>query len=106
MVTPSALDFGVVTQGQSVPKSLTVQNITGGDVPVGVSMIASTNSGDFQADGCPGGVLAAGASCTLTVTFKPQTTSPERAQFQLGSQRLVDLGGTGTPSNAAAGVSL
>jgi hypothetical protein len=69
--SPPGLDFGAVSMG-STSTARTVQLTNSGSAALAISSISS--SGDFQAtDSCPRGLatLAAGASCTITVTFTP-----------------------------------
>lgn len=73
-MTPSALDFGNVPAGLSAVKSIQLQNTTTNAIPL-TNINAALNGGDAAGDysqqnNC-GGSLAAGASCTITVTFKP-----------------------------------
>ncbi|WP_194908460.1 discoidin domain-containing protein [Catenulispora rubra] len=68
--TPSSLNFGDVNSGStSAPQSVTINNP--GTSAAALSGISAT--GPFtQTNNC-GGSLAAGASCTAQVTFKPTT---------------------------------
>jgi len=71
--TPTSLNFGNVTVGQtSQPMPVTLQN-TGSD-DLGISNISV--SGDFaQTNNCPGSSssLVPSASCSISVTFTPKT---------------------------------
>ena len=68
-LTPTILEFGDVTVGQSSsPQTATFQNSGTSSVNVTVTM---TGQADFsQTNNCPASVPA-GGSCTINVTFKP-----------------------------------
>jgi hypothetical protein len=72
-VTPTALDFGTVTLGQtSQPQTVTV--VAGGN-PLAVAKVAlaGTRPGDFaiQSDLCSGQTIQPGGSCTFAVVYTP-----------------------------------
>lgn len=114
-VNPSSLAFGNQPKGtasasQTVMLVNNTQNaltITGTGITV-----TGTNAADFgQTNNCPavGSTLAALASCTITVTFTPSTTSAESATLNIAdsdasSPQTITLTGTGT--TPPAGVSL
>lgn len=97
-VPVSPLNFGTVVVGSSSSaKSATLANL-------GNSLLTITNitiSGDYSQTNNCGSSLAAGASCTITVTFKPTTTGTRSGTVTItdndgtGSQ-VVNLTGTGT----------
>ena len=94
---PTTLTFGSQTAGTTSPMQLmTLTN--GGLSPLTVSSIAV--SGDFaQVNTCLGaGPLAAGASCTLGVTFTPQVQG-----WRSGSLTIVDNAPSGTQSISLSG---
>jgi hypothetical protein len=69
--SPPGLDFGAVSMG-STSSGRPVQLTNSGSAALTISSLSA--SGDFQAtDNCPRGpaTLAAGTSCTITVTFTP-----------------------------------
>jgi hypothetical protein len=97
VLSPTALSFG----GQSVGTTSSSQTVTlsnAGGAPLAVSNIAST--GDFsQANSCAT-VLAAGASCSITVTFRPTVAGTRQGTLAVtdnssGSPQAVSLSGTG-----------
>jgi hypothetical protein len=103
--SPSSLDFGTVTKSMTSPTMNAM--LTNNDSvpytinPSGIS-ITGTNGADFaQTNNCPmGGVLAAGASCTFTVTFTPSLASKETAKIVINdsannSPQTIFLKGTG-----------
>ncbi|MGC9665344.1 discoidin domain-containing protein [Planosporangium sp. 12N6] len=103
---PASLTFAGTVVGQSAPsQTVTVSNT--GTTPATVSGV--TVSGDFgQANTC--GTLAVGASCTVTVTFKPTTSGIRTGAVTITSNAnngptAISLSGTGigTGTNLAAG---
>src|SRR5262249_18736340 len=72
ILSPATIDFGNQSTGiSSAPQSVTLKNNQA--VPLSLSGITVTgsNSGDFtESDNCGSG-LAAGSSCTISVTFMP-----------------------------------
>ena len=89
LLTPISLTFSdTAVKSTSVPQTVTVTN--NGSLPA--TLQAPTATGDFQIGTTTCGVtLAAGASCTFTVTFTPSATS-----LRTGLARLVDNTGTHT----------
>jgi hypothetical protein len=95
-ITPASRAFGSVVQGTtSAAKTFTVRNYTTAAMPITVS-----DPPEFPDPGC-GTSLAAGASCTLSVTFAPtptatgaQTGTISVAYSGLGSPQSVTVTGT------------
>jgi F5/8 type C domain/Pectate lyase superfamily protein/Abnormal spindle-like microcephaly-assoc'd, ASPM-SPD-2-Hydin len=101
-VSPSALNFGSVATGsKSSAQTVTVSNPTGS--AAAVSSITAT--GDFsQANTC-GSSIAAGGSCTVSVTFAPTTTGSRTGTLTVnagGVTNAVSLSGTGTSSGGGS----
>ena len=101
ILSPTSLNFGTVTVGQkSAPQVTTFTNTSKAALPITGLKITGTDSADFsQTNTCQPSV-AAGASCTITVTFKPTTTGLRTANVSIadgggGSPQLVALSGTG-----------
>jgi alpha-tubulin suppressor-like RCC1 family protein len=103
-VAPSTVNFGnqVVSTSSTPPTEITITN--SGLAPLTFREITISSSGDFTStDTCPDGpaVLAAGASCTASVTFTPTATGPRSGSLILGhngvgGQQEIPLSGTGT----------
>ncbi len=115
-VSPSSLSFPSTTYGTtSAALSVTLTNTSQVALtPTSISM--SGNAQDFNAAGCTGQTVAAGASCTIQVTFTPAATGSRTAVMTIfanvyGGQLIVDLNGTGlaggsvslTPSSLSFG---
>ncbi|HKW63310.1 MAG TPA: choice-of-anchor D domain-containing protein [Candidatus Acidoferrum sp.] len=101
----ASLSFG----NQPVGTSSGAQNVTltnSGNAALTISSfaVAGANSGDFsQTNACPASpaTLAAGANCSISVTFKPTATGARAASVSItdnasGSPQSVSLSGTGT----------
>ncbi len=79
-VTSTSANFGSVAQGaSSPPQTITVQNTGTVSMELGVQLeaqyVGQTQS-DFPESTTCGSSLAAGASCTITVSFAPGPPSP------------------------------
>jgi hypothetical protein len=101
-LTPTSLSFGSITVGTtSAAKTVTLKNVGTTAITITSITIAGTAAGDFAlTNGC-GSSLAASASCTLSVTFKPTTTGTRSATLKVadnaaGSPQTVSLSGTGS----------
>lgn len=108
---PGSLAFG----SQTVNTTSTAQTVTltnGATVALTINsiLLSGANGSDFTATStgataCPPATLAAGANCTISVTFTPSTTAAESATLTISDtsagaslQQLVTLTGTGTAS--------
>jgi hypothetical protein len=106
-LSPASLVFATQNIGTtSGSQTVTVSNPS--TVPVAISGVAV--SGDFARSTTCGSSLAAGANCTVTVTFTPTATGTRGGQLSIGSNaqgnpHVVGLSGTGfdPTGNLAAG---
>jgi uncharacterized repeat protein (TIGR03803 family) len=105
-LAPASLGFGAVAVGApSAPKTATLTNT--GDGPLTIASIATT--GDYaMTSGCPlaPATLAAGAGCTVSVTFTPTATGSRPGTLTItddaaGSPRTVNLTGSGATVDAS-----
>jgi len=96
ILTPASMNFGTVKVGQkSTPQVATFTNTANFTLTITSLTIKGTNSGDFsQTNTCQPSV-APGASCTITVTFKPKASG-----VRTGNVSVVD-GGGGSPQTVA-----
>ncbi len=120
-LSPGSLSFGqVLVKSSSTPQNVTVTNTGGGTLTftggnaAGIKITGTDVSSYSQTNNC-GSSLAAGASCTITVTFTPQTSGSLTADVTLtdnanSKTQTVSLNGTGayptvklTPSTLAFG---
>ena len=106
-LSPGSLTFGSEpVTAASAPLTVTLSNT--GSAALGVTSIAlaGTNASDFaQTNNC-GSSVAAGANCTISVTFKPAATGTRTATVTVtdgaaGSPQSVSLTGTGTAAAAS-----
>jgi Cep192 domain 4 len=101
-LTPAKLTFPAVKVGtQSQPETIQLTNI--GSAPLDFTRtiyIGGLNYTEFfESDNC-GTQIDAGASCTISITFKPRKTGTRTANVTIndnggGSPQTVQLSGTG-----------
>jgi hypothetical protein len=97
-VSPSTLNFiRTVIQTSSAPKTITVTN-TGTDL---ITITSLTVTGDYSQTNTCGSSIAAGTSCTISVTFKPTVINSRTGTVTITdnaptSPQTVSLSGVGT----------
>ncbi|MFP5390028.1 MAG: choice-of-anchor D domain-containing protein [Gammaproteobacteria bacterium] len=103
-VAPSALAFGATLQGQaSAPLTLTLTNGGASALDIAAVSVQGASAADFTVSGgtCAAGAsVAAGASCTVQLTFKPGATG---ALARAASLSITHNGTGGATSVALAG---
>jgi hypothetical protein len=72
--------------------------------------VSGTNASDFTQTNTCGSSVAAGANCTISVTFKPAATGTRSANLSVadsatGSPQTLSLSGTGSSTSASASLS-
>jgi Beta-propeller repeat/Abnormal spindle-like microcephaly-assoc'd, ASPM-SPD-2-Hydin/Protein of unknown function (DUF1573) len=100
-LSPTLLSFGTVAVGSSsAPQAITLKNTD--SVAVGIQGVSFTGvaKGDYSQTNTCGSSVAAGASCSINVTFKPTATGTRTAKVSIadfggGSPQTVQLTGTG-----------
>ena len=103
-LTPSSLTFAAQDlDTTSAPQSITVANTGNASLFINSAQVKGANPLDFTAvsDGCSGLTLAAGASCTMSITFKPTNTGTRSATLIVtdnapNSPQTASITGTGT----------
>jgi hypothetical protein len=94
-ISPTALSFGSVSTGSSsAPQAVTVTNSGSAAAPVN----SITSSGDYSQTNNCGTSIAAGATCTVNVTFTPTTAGSRTGDLTInasGVTNTVPLSGTG-----------
>jgi outer membrane protein assembly factor BamB len=81
---PSALDFGTVSLGQKVTKTLTIQNIGDAALTLTTATFTGTNAGDFSlTKPLEGTQLQSAQTITLSITFNPQDAGQRQATFSV-----------------------
>ena len=111
VLTPVSAAFGSVTLGSlSIAHSFTLAN--SGNADLLISNIALSDTKDYAiTNGC-GSTLAAGANCTLSIVFQPQSvgslsatlTISDNSGGQAGTQQSSTLTGTSLPLPAPVAV--
>jgi hypothetical protein len=103
-VSPKVLNFGnQKQQTTSAPQTVTLSNTGTAPLSIGSIAISGTNAGDFARTTTCGASLAAGANCTISVTFKPTHKGARSATLTIidnsnavaNSAQNVSLSGTG-----------
>jgi hypothetical protein len=100
-LSPSALNFYTQTVGTtSAAQTVTMTNHSGRTLSVYGFGLRGSNPGDFGQTNTCGNSLAAGARCTISVTFTPQAKGSRTATLDVvdnggGSPQVVTLKGYG-----------
>jgi hypothetical protein len=114
-LSPTSLSFGNQSENtSSLSQPVTLTNNGTGSLTTITISFTGTNASDFSQTntcGSPSGTLAAGASCTINVTFTPTTQAAESANLSVAdsnvtSPQLVPITGTGTVPVTAFTVSI
>lgn len=112
-LSPAGLTFGSQLVGStSSPQSVAVTNSGSSALTISSVGLSGANAGDFsRATTCPltPNTLAAGASCSISVTFSPSVAGARNASLTIaddatGSPQNVTLSGTGVTSTPGASV--
>jgi hypothetical protein len=103
----TTISFGIQLVGTTSPaQTLTLTNNGNAALSITSFAITGTNAGDFAETNTCGSSVAAGATCTISVTFKPSLVGTETASVTItdnasGSPQAVALSGVGTASVAS-----
>jgi hypothetical protein len=105
---PASLTFSALAIGTtSAPQSITVTNTGNAGLFINSAATKGADPLDFTQvdDGCSGLTLAAGTSCSVSITFSPTASGTRSASFVLtdnaaNSPQAVPITGTGTGTNA------
>jgi hypothetical protein len=110
-VSPSSLTFASQAVGAtSAAQTVTLTNTGNAALSISSLALAGANPSDFaQTNNC-GTSVAAGANCTISVTFKPSASGTWTASLSIadnasGSPQAVSLSGTGTSTTGTATLS-
>jgi hypothetical protein len=107
-LSSTSLNFGNQLVGTtSAPSKVTLSNPSGPALTISSIAVTGTNATDFSQTNTCGTGLADGASCTITVTFKPAQSGPRTASVTItdnaaGSPQTISLSGTGLVSGPNA----
>ncbi|MFT4111200.1 choice-of-anchor D domain-containing protein [Silvibacterium sp.] len=107
-LTPTSLTYTATAGTSSAAQTATLTNSGTAVLNIASISLAGANASEFAigANTC-GATLAAGASCTIAVTFAPDTTASFTATLSVaddaaGSPQTAALTGTGTAAPATA----
>ncbi|WP_158789016.1 choice-of-anchor D domain-containing protein [Granulicella sp. L46] len=101
-LSPGTLSFGSVASGvTSSAQMLTLSNTGNAALTISGITIVGANPSDFAETNTCGGSLAAGATCTISVTFTPGSVASFAATVSVadnatGSPQTATLSGSGT----------
>jgi len=104
-ISPASLGFGAIAVGASATQSFTLAN-TGTIAITKVGTSITSGAGDYAITGpCAVATLAAGASCSVTVTFTPSVIGSRPGTLtvtssDISSPAAVPLTGTGAAGGA------
>ena len=110
--SPSSLGFSNQTVGTtSAAQAVTLSNIGSATLTISSIAITGANSSDFAQTNTCGTSLAAGANCTINVTFTPSATGTRTAALTVtdnasDSPQNLSLSGTGASGAGSPAVSL
>jgi trimeric autotransporter adhesin len=111
-LSPGTLSFGSVTSGvTSSAQTLTLSNTGNAALTISGITIGGANPSDFAETNTCGESLAAGATCTISVTFTPGSAASFAATVSVadnatGSPQTATLSGSGTaPAVPVASIS-
>jgi probable HAF family extracellular repeat protein len=110
-LSPTTLSFPAQVLGTaSQAKTVTLKNTGNASLTITGIAITGSNPGSFAQTHTCGGSLAVGASCTISVKFKPTMVGPRSAALSIsdnaaGSPQKVPLSGTGVVSGPNATLS-
>jgi hypothetical protein len=101
-LSPSKLTFAAqLVKTTSPPQAVTLTNSGTAALTIGSFAFAGSNAADFAQSNTCGSSVAAGASCTINVTFTPPASGAQTATLNItdnasGSPQKVQLSGQGT----------
>jgi hypothetical protein len=101
-LSSATLKFGSQKVGTtSPPQNVTLTNLGTTSLSFTSIVLGGTNAGDFAQTNTCGSSLAAGASCTITVTFTPKAKGGRSAFVSIadnggGSPQKISVSGTGS----------
>ena len=110
-LSPTSLTFASLAVGStSAAQSVTLTNSGTAALSITSVSITGTNSGDFAQTNTCGTSVAAGANCSISVTFTPAASGTRTASVSIsdnatGSPQTVSLTGTGATAGPSASLS-
>ena len=110
-LSPTSLAFGSQPVGTtSTALTATLSNTGNAAMSIASLALTGTNAGDFAQTNTCGSSVAAGSSCTISVTFTPSASGSRTASVSItdnasGSPQTVSLSGTGAGTGALVSLS-
>jgi hypothetical protein len=106
-LTPTSLTFSAQSGASSASQAATLKNTGNAALNITGITLGGTNASAFSQTNTCGVSLAAGASCSISITFAPTGVASYAATLSIadnatGSPQTVTLTGTGTPPPAPA----
>ena len=100
-LTPASLSFSAISGTSSASQTATLSNTGNAALTIGGITIGGANPGDFSETNNCGTSLAAGTSCSISVTFSPASVANFTATLAVadnaaGTPQTATLSGTGT----------
>ena len=111
-LTPSSVVFGNQTVATtSAVKTITLMNSGTSYLSLSGISISGANAADFLESNTCGTIVPSGATCTLSITFKPSAVAAETASIvitgnQPGSPTVVSVTGSGVAAITSGGITL
>jgi hypothetical protein len=108
VLSPTSLSFpGQVINTASTAQTVTLTDSGGLSLNISGITITGANSDAFAESNTCGAGLTGGASCTMSVTFRPITPGPQKATISVsdnapGSPQNVQLSGTGVSTGVVS----
>lgn len=100
-ISPTLMNFGTVKKGTtSAPQTATLTNTGTAAIPISSLSLTGANPLNFEMSTACGSSLAAGASCTVTLSLKPLKKATLTATLKVvnsavGSPQYIELTGVG-----------
>ena len=100
-LAPASLSFSAISGTSSASQTATLSNTGNAALTIGGITIGGANPGDFSETNNCGTSLAAGTSCSISVTFSPASVANFTATLAVadnaaGTPQTATLSGTGT----------
>lgn len=100
-ISPTFINFGTQKVGTtSSSQTATLTNTSGSTLTLGAIELGGANDSSYAESTTCGTTLAAGASCNVSLTFSPKTTTTRTASVQVtsggvGSPQFIEVTGIG-----------
>jgi hypothetical protein len=93
VVSPAAVDFGILSPGSAASRTATVTNAA--DVPMGIDGVgvvgAQVAAFAIDSDACGAHTVAPGASCAVALRFAPSSTGSYAAALRIAASGAASI---------------